>query len=62
MKVFEKMTRKELATLLVEDQIKRGVVKIENKEAQIKSKLKGFGSYIKPMSKTELVRYANMYL
>lgn len=62
MKEYEKMTRKELAILLVEDQIKRNVVKEENKLTHVKRVLKGFGSYIKPMSKTELVNYANMYL
>lgn len=62
MKEFEKMTRKELAVLLVEDQIKRNVIKEENKEIHIKRVLKGFGYYIKPMSKIELVSYANMYL
>ena len=34
-------TRKEMATLLVEDQIKRGVVKPENKELQIYARLHG---------------------
>lgn len=34
-------TRKEMATLLVEDQIKRGVVKAENKELQINARLSG---------------------
>lgn len=34
-------TRKEMATLLVEDQIKRGVVKPENKELQINARLSG---------------------
>lgn len=62
MKEFEKMTRKELAILLVEDQIRRNVIKEENKVTHIKRVLKGFGSYIKPMSKIELVKYANMYL
>lgn len=62
MRDFEKMTRKELAILLVEDQIKRNVVKEENKTTHVKKVLDGFGRYIKPMSKIELVEYANMYL
>lgn len=62
MKELEKMTRKELAILLVEDQIKRNIIKEENKIQHLKRVLNGFGSYIKPMSKTELVKYANMYL
>lgn len=62
MKEFEKMTRKELAILLVEDQIKRNIIKEENKATHVNRVLKGFGSYIKPMSKVELIKYANMYL
>lgn len=34
-------TRKEMVTLLVEDQIKRGVVKPKNKELQINARLNG---------------------
>lgn len=52
------MTSKQLATLLVEDQIKRGVVKPENKEIQIKSRLSGSTK----MSKTKLFEYAKKYL
>lgn len=35
------MTRKEMITACVDDQIKRGIVKAENREMQIKSRLKG---------------------
>lgn len=41
MKELEKMTRKELAEVIVNDQIKRGIVKAENKEIQIKARLTG---------------------
>ena len=36
MKELEKMTRRELAEIIVNDQIKRGVIKKENKELQSK--------------------------
>ena len=39
MKELEKMTRKELATIVVEDQIKRGIVREENKKYVIKRML-----------------------
>lgn len=52
------MNSKQLATLLVEDQIKRGVVKPENKEAQINVRLKGSMK----MSKMKLYEYVkNIY-
>ena len=35
------MTRKELITACIEDQIKRGIVKPENKKMQIKARLSG---------------------
>lgn len=41
MKKLEDMTRKELAEIIVNDQIKRGVVKLENKEKQIQARLTG---------------------
>ena len=40
-KELEKMTRRELAEIIVNDQIKRGVIKKENKEKQIKARLTG---------------------
>lgn len=46
------MTRKELITKCVEDQIARGIVKLESKEMQIRARLKGMGG-CKPMSKAE---------
>lgn len=52
------MNSKQLATLLVEDQIKRGVVKPENKETQINARLKGSMK----MSKMKLYEYVkNIY-
>ena len=36
MKDLQKMTRKELATILVEEQIKAGIVNAKNKERLIK--------------------------
>lgn len=41
MKELEKMTRRELAEIIVNDQIKRGIVKEENKKMQIKARLTG---------------------
>ena len=35
------MTRKEMITICVDDQIKRGIVKAENRAKQIKSRLTG---------------------
>lgn len=35
------MTRKEMITACVEDQIERGIVKAENKSMQIKTRLTG---------------------
>lgn len=55
-KVLE-MTRKELAELIVEDQIKRGVIKEENRDFQINARLKGCGS-LKAMSKRDLLNGA----
>lgn len=46
------MTRKEMITICVEDQIKRGIIKEENKAHQIKTRLNGHG-LIKAMSKKE---------
>ena len=41
MKKLEDMTRKELAEIIVNDQIKRGIVKPEKKEFQIQARLTG---------------------
>ena len=46
------MTRKEMITACVEDQIARGIVKSENKEKQIKWRLNGYGG-IAAMSKAD---------
>lgn len=55
---FENMTRQQLATKLVDDQIKRGVVKPESRQKQIQSRLTGQFK----MSKEELIEYAKKYL
>ena len=55
---FENMTRQQLATKLVDDQIKRGVVKPKKKKKQIQSRLTGQFK----MSKEELIEYAKKYL
>jgi hypothetical protein len=49
------MTRKEMIAACVDDQIKRGIVKIENRAKQIKSRLTG--AY--QMSKSECERWYN---
>lgn len=61
MKELEKMTRKELAEVIVNNQIKRGIVKKENKDIQIKARLNGFGA-LKAMSKSELYKGAKALL
>lgn len=61
MKTLEQMTRRELATIIVEDQIKRGIVKAENKEMQIKSRLNGKG-YAKSMSWNELYNAVKYFI
>lgn len=57
-KDFSKLSRQQLATLLVEDQIKRGIIKPENKQLHIKTRLNGSFR----MSKEELLEYAKKYL
>jgi hypothetical protein len=49
------MTRKEMITKCVEDQIKRGIVKAENKNRQINSRLKGSFA----MSKADCEKWYN---
>lgn len=51
------ISRKEMATLLVEDQIKRGIVKRENKKNQIQARLTG----MLKMSWFELHNYCEKY-
>lgn len=41
MKNLKEMTRKELAEVIINDQIKRGIIKKESKEMQIKARLTG---------------------
>lgn len=43
------MTRKQMIEAIVNDQIERGIVKAEDKQAQINARLKGCGA-LKPMS------------
>ena len=52
------MTRKEMISACVDDQIKRGIIKAENREMQIKARLKGF-SCCKAMSYSECVTWYN---
>ena len=52
------MTRKEMITACVEDQIARRIIKAENKDMHIKRRLNGSG-YIKAMSKAECERWYN---
>lgn len=61
MKRLENMTRKELAEIIVNDQIKRGIVKPERKEFQIQSRLKGCGM-IKAMGWMELYETAKHFI
>lgn len=49
------MTRKEMITACVDDQIKRGIVKAENRTMQIKARLTGCFK----MSKTECELWYN---
>lgn len=57
-KDFSKLSRQQLVTLLVEDQIKREIIKPENKQLHIKTRLNGSFR----MSKEELLKYAKKYL
>lgn len=45
------MTRKEMITKCIEDQIARGIIKEEDKEFHIRARLKGYAG-CPPMSKT----------
>lgn len=53
--LLHSMTKRQLAETIVDDQIKRGVIKQENRDFQINSRLKGLGA-LKPMSKNELIK------
>ena len=52
------MTRKEMITACVEDQIARGIIKAENKAMHIKRRLNGSG-YMKAMSRAECESWYN---
>ena len=57
MKKLEEMTRKELAEVIVDNQIERGIVEKENKQFQIEARLKGYAR-LRPLSKSELYKGA----
>ena len=57
MKELEKMTRKELANLIVTNQIERGILKEESREIVVKGMLKGAG-FLKAQSWSELLQGA----
>lgn len=59
--LLHSMTKRQLAETIVDDQIKRGIVKQENRDFQINSRLKGLGA-LKPMSKNELIKGAESVL
>ena len=50
------MTRKEMITKCVEDQIARGIIKEDNKQFQIKARMKGYAG-IKAMSYSECLSW-----
>lgn len=54
----KRMTRKEMITACVDDQIARGIVKAENRSMQIAVRLKGRG-FVKAMSLAECERWYN---
>lgn len=56
--LWKLLSRQQLVTLLVEDQIKRGIIKPENKQLHIKTRLNGSFR----MSKEKLLKYAKKYL
>lgn len=53
---FKEMTRKELATIIVDDQIKRGILKAEARAVVIKGYLRD--RYC-AMAKYEMINYCN---
>lgn len=57
MKELEKMTRKELANFIVNNQIERGIIKAERKNVVLKGYLNGLG-FLKAQSKMELLKAA----
>lgn len=59
MKNLEKMTRKELAEVIVNNQILRGIIKEERKNIVINGLLKGAG-YLKAQSWTDLYETAKV--
>lgn len=52
------MTRLEMITKCVEDQIARGIIKEENRKRQIDLRMKGSG-YCRALSKAECERWYN---
>ena len=55
---LNKMTRKQLASLIVTDQVVRGVVRREDYAYQVKARLYGLKGYFEPMTKAELLKAA----
>lgn len=53
-----KMTRKNMITACIDNQIERGIIKEEERELQIKWRLKGFAGS-KPMNFTACERWYN---
>ena len=52
------MSRKELISVCVDNQIARGIIKAENRDMQISVRLNGRG-LVKPMSKAECEAWYN---
>lgn len=47
------MTKKQIITKCVEEKIKRGSIKKENRKKEIDARLNGIGNWLKPMNKNE---------
>lgn len=63
MKNLEKMTRKELATLMVEIQIKKGIVSEKNKNYVIKRSLTdNLGKYARKQEFIDYIEYNKEYV
>lgn len=54
------MTRKQMIEAIIDDQIRRGIVKPEDKKMQVNARLKGCGA-LRPMSYRECVETYNGY-
>ena len=49
----KKMTKKQIITKCVEEKIKRGSIKKENRKKEIDARLNGIGNWLKPMNKNQ---------